>query len=1305
MTAPTTQLAPGTVVADRYEVLRLLGQGGMGQVVLVDDRRASEQRALKWVERHAIPSAAELRHLREYRILSRLAHPNVMRVHDYGVLEDAGMRFFTAEVLAGGALQDDLHQRSASETARVLTPLLRALAYFHHHDWVHGDIKPENFLYRLPRAGDEAVTDSLCLVDFGLAHRARRPAEEKILGTVYYMSPERILGARVDARTDLYAVGVLAHQLLTGRLPFDGATKRAILEGHVRGTPPPVRELAPEVSPLLEELVLGLLEKRPGDRPESALAVLEALHRITGWPTAPDTIETAQAFLEAPDLLGWEEPIGELVEAVENRLQVNVGWTPPDPFGGEAGDAARPLLGRRGGSVERGLRLLHSETFADLTTFQELFRREMHALGIPVLLLAPGVTTLSAESLRGLVIGHELKIPPPPTRALAPALVPWLTSLARERSFLVVIERFEEASVELCSLLEAVASQEPVVRALRGIAWVAFQLGAPGGAAAQWLKSPLAASWSEQHAVPHLGPEAMDCWLERRLGVGVASYALRQLLERCGQGSPVVMRQVLAELVDGGSVRRTWQGWSVAALPEGAMPVPSAALARQGRLGRAERQVLTTLALLGGAGDLDWISRLCGLPASDVLQGVRSLQDEGWIGRECAGRRLRFRSRLDELAVEQSLTPEVRRAVSSDVANLLLTRAEAGIRVEPQRLAHHLLEAGRVHEAVPCLLEAARRDAANGRPLAAIRWYERALDHQEALPDRAHVEVLDRLADLRQLWGPAGEVERLRRSAIEHSTRWADGAEFLPELLNKLAASEVHAGQFGAAVQRINETLRMLREDRGNACYRAALLLAMDLHVQRGTSEPLQEIEQALDALPRAAAAVLVGWEASLRAQHQVMQGRRALAIESLTLAEAQLEGAPTREAAAWCARLQAERRALRGDRPGAVRALRLAADLFRQLGDPPRTAQALAAAAELAASSGDEAATEGLLARAQGLVERAGLELERPRLAILRAQRLARSGWVSEARAQLAQVRAFAERSPRLPWTWESAVLEAEIELVRGHLAAARALLHGPAHARRAPHAATAAPWVRWGVLAARLALAEGEPGQALQVNLEALHETRERGDEAGSHRLWHDRLRWLERLGCTAQVEELSARLVALEQKQPALLAARGCVPRDGRELLRHGDELELADHYAQQAAVALGRGSTRRGLFLLEEAEFHAQRVRALPLAPLLGLRLAVLRDRLDARAADLEGIARRTWRTLTEQGVRAGRAEVLWWWAQIRAAHGVGRGCEQLLAASERELERWSARLPFPHDLARLRTWLGAGHPLPAPVLQE
>lgn len=285
-----------------YEIEGLIARGGMASVFAVRDLRDGQSLALKLLLPRDRPGQSgedgHGRFRREFRSLSRLQHPNVLRVFDSGMY--LGRPWYSMERIHGYDLRAAADQLAELPTTEkypriesILLQVARALAYVHDRGLVHRDVTPANVMVLDDVEGEPTVK----LMDFGVVKDTdpELTADGELVGTVAYMSPEQISGEAVDARADLYSLGAVLYLLLTGKRPFQAHTVHGYLEKHLHALPRPPHELAADVPPHLEEICLRLLAKAPADRFASATHLLYVLgdneqnaELEGGWP--PSTV-------------------------------------------------------------------------------------------------------------------------------------------------------------------------------------------------------------------------------------------------------------------------------------------------------------------------------------------------------------------------------------------------------------------------------------------------------------------------------------------------------------------------------------------------------------------------------------------------------------------------------------------------------------------------------------------------------------------------------------------------------------------------------------------------------------------------------------------------------------------------------------------------------------------------------------------------------------------------------------------------------------------------------------------------------
>jgi serine/threonine protein kinase/beta-lactam-binding protein with PASTA domain len=339
---------PAALLDARYRVGSLLARGGMSTVYRGTDTRLDRPVAIKVMDpRLAADPVFRGRLEREARSAARIDHPAVVDVYDQGEAAtgagtglgdghsaDGPLLFLVMELVEGGTLRDVLRTRGAlgvPAAFAVMEQVLSGLAAAHRLDLVHRDVKPENVL--ISRTGEVKVAD------FGLvtaSAQAGASTAGMIMGTVAYLSPEQVATGDADARSDVYAAGIMLYELLTGAPPYSGDTAISVAYRHVNSDVPPPSQIAGEVPPELDELVLRTTRRDPAVRPADAAAMLSELHRVAvrlEVPRVPPPVPPPRP-LEEQDTV----PAGpqRLAAGTASGTAVSAALPPPGPRGTRA---------------------------------------------------------------------------------------------------------------------------------------------------------------------------------------------------------------------------------------------------------------------------------------------------------------------------------------------------------------------------------------------------------------------------------------------------------------------------------------------------------------------------------------------------------------------------------------------------------------------------------------------------------------------------------------------------------------------------------------------------------------------------------------------------------------------------------------------------------------------------------------------------------------------------------------------------------------------------------------------------------
>jgi serine/threonine-protein kinase len=350
-------------LAAHYELDCEIGRGGMGIVYRAKDRRLKRQVAIKLLPPElAFRSDIKSRFLREAETAAQLSHPNIVPI--YTVDEQEQLVFFVMAYIDGDNLAKRLHERGVltiDETRKILREVADALAYAHERGVVHRDIKPDNILLDV-QSGRPMVTD------FGIARAmdsegdSRLTATGMAIGTPAYMSPEQAAGEReIDGRSDLYSLGILGYQMLTGEPPFTASSTPAMLVKHISERPIPVDQRRSDVPPDLARSVMMLLEKEPVNRFPTASALVAALDTREAPPPRASAARprTSTQQSGAPPERAADDPASEYARRLQRDITARAsGYADayPQGYGAQASPpyAAAPFVGGRAPSDDSG---------------------------------------------------------------------------------------------------------------------------------------------------------------------------------------------------------------------------------------------------------------------------------------------------------------------------------------------------------------------------------------------------------------------------------------------------------------------------------------------------------------------------------------------------------------------------------------------------------------------------------------------------------------------------------------------------------------------------------------------------------------------------------------------------------------------------------------------------------------------------------------------------------------------------------------------------------------------------------------
>ncbi len=983
---PLPMLQAGERIAGRYVVTGLLGKGGFGEVYRVrDELLHGEERALKLHRLGASNKHALAALEGEFELLASLSHPNLASVHDFGHVSDLAA-FFT-ETLVPGERLDRTGLRPDDPAAMPLfAQLCRALEYLHSRGILHRDLKPSNVLV-------DRASGTLTLLDFGVARMFGASETMRLIGTIGYMAPESIAGGPVDARADLYALGVTFYQLLAGHLPFRGG-RELVLRGHVFVEPPP---LDPErVRPEVAAVVRRLLRKEPGERYASAAELLDALARANGVEVHDAPRDELASYVLSARFVGRAEAVlDDLVRTA----------TDPEPAG-----RVTLIMGEAGSGKSRLLRETRQRAQLAGRTWVEVPRGYLRAerpllLDLARAVLAPAVVAQLDEDDR-VSLARALPELRRRRERIADPLDPELEREARHRALSRAIAlRFGWAPGVLAIEDLHWAPRE----ALDGLGRVLGHARADARCAVVATSRPrpeveafAGRVGADVRACPPLGPEDSARLVESMFGQAdlLSGTTLGEALRAHEHPALYVQESLRLALERGAIVRRDRRWMLDRDVP--AAPLGEVLEARVGHLSPASRRLALAAAVLGGRGTGAEIAIVAGQPLRRSGEALRQLVRAGVLEgeREANGAvGYTMHDRFMEVVLETASAAE-RRSAHRRAGRMLRRVARADWR-SLLPAVEHFAQAGEDEAAVALCERAASEALAHGHPAQALAAVEREIALRAERGPNAPVYLLlrrfdlalgsgygDALADsLRELSAAAERATETERVAIE---------------LRHARALERH-GDHGEARPRAAAALARARALGDRALEGALLVLAAELHDEGGDAQRSME---------SFAAAAEIAME--LGSAGDEARARVGATLAALRLGDVRSAGAMARRALEILrdpkdALLRSE--ALRalgnvrretGDIGGALRAYRKAVRAARDGGAVESEAKALNNLGTVAQWAGRVAEAEEALGRAIRLKRRIGARASALLSETNLASLLLCTGRIAEANARL---------------------------------------------------------------------------------------------------------------------------------------------------------------------------------------------------------------------------------------------------------------------------------------------------------------
>ena len=790
---------PTAFVSDRYQIRALLGDGARKVVYRAHDTRLDRDVAFALIKTAGLDADGRARIQREAQAMARLTHPNVVTIHDIG--DEDGQPYIVAEYMGGGDVagllrEADDHRLPIDRAITIADAVAQALAHAHAQRVIHRDVKPGNIWL--------AADGSARLGDFGLAlaiDQTRMTTEGTMLGTVAYMPPEQATGGVVDPRSDLYALGCVLYEMVTGRPPFPGDDVLTVISQHLNTAPVAPTWDREDCPAGLDALILALLEKDAAKRPASAADVRTALATANdATPTstpATDRPATTPGPVYRRTFVGRERELGQLKAAFDAALSGQGGLV---MVMGEPGIGKTTLTEQlatyvrlRGGQSLVGHCYEEGSLSLPYLPFVEAMRsyildREPEALAQELGSGAGDVARIVAEIRDRLGIEPPAATTPEEDRyRLLQSVTTFLRNAAAAQPLCLVLEDLHDADQGTLELLQHVARQLAGARLLIVGTYRDVDVDRAHPLSATLAELRRGATF-DRVTLRGLTTDEVQRMLANIVGRD-APGRLGEAVHRQTEGNPLFIQEVFRYIAEEGLLKRQADEWTaisieslVTQIPEGLRDVIGKRLSR---LSERTDHVLAVAAVIGRDFDLDTLRAVAGVPEAELLAALEETEHAAVIEEraQVGGARYRFTHAFFRQTLYEELIAPRRLRLHHQIGLALEQRYANRLDEHAAELAEHFTQSADpavLSKAVDYGERAAERSLAVYAYGEATRLLERAVAVQEALDPHDAARRCDLALALAEALLAAGEPRRVyddvAQRAFEQAERIPDPA-------------------------------------------------------------------------------------------------------------------------------------------------------------------------------------------------------------------------------------------------------------------------------------------------------------------------------------------------------------------------------------------------------------------------------------------------------------------------------------------------------------------------------------------------
>jgi tetratricopeptide (TPR) repeat protein len=766
---PSPSPMPTSFVNDRYRVKKFLGEGGKKKVYLVHDNVLDRDVAFALIKTEKLDDGTRLRFSREAQVMGRLGdHPNIMTIYDMG--DENGQPYIVLPLMPKGDVEGLIEKAPErylpiEQAIGIAKAVCRGLEYAHAKGIIHRDIKPGNVWL----SGDGTVK----VGDFGLAlavDMSRLTNEGMMVGTYYYMPPEQAMGGDITTKADLYSLGAMLYEMVTGRPPFTGDDAVAIIGQHINTPPVSPNWHRPDLPPALAALTMRLLEKDPQKRPGSATEVLEMLESIEAGKAEEVSSEQSKALADNPlyrrVFVGREAELRQLQSCFDAAAsgQGSLTMVVGEPGIGKTAlcEQLATYAGLRGGRALVGHCYEEGSLSLPYLAFVEALKTYAQARDVNQLRkeLGPGaadVARIVSEIRERLRIQPRPKGDPGEERyRLLQAVSDFLGSAAIAKPLLIVLEDLHSADGGTLEMLGHVARNLGDKRLLLVGTYRDIEVD---------RTHPLSASLAELRRLPHFGRvllRGLNADEVRRMLSSIAGqdvpWGLAEAVHRQTEGNPLFVQEVVRYLAEEGVIERDEGRWRAKSdtpvemrIPDGLRDVIGKRLSG---LSESCNKVLSVAAVIGRDFQMEVLQKVAGIGDDELFEALEEASKAAVIEeRTGAGAKVSYRfahAFFRQTLYEEIIAPR-RIRLHQQVARALEEIYSDRLEQHAAELAEHFSyssDRADLEKAVSYGEMAARRATDVYSYGEAVRLLEQALKVQEVLDPEEKLKRCDLLLAL-----------------------------------------------------------------------------------------------------------------------------------------------------------------------------------------------------------------------------------------------------------------------------------------------------------------------------------------------------------------------------------------------------------------------------------------------------------------------------------------------------------------------------------------------------------------------------